>query len=150
MIPSVMASFVSLLFRKQVVLEYGLPISAFFIWGDDWEYTRRISLMLKCYTIPSSKVIHRVKENKTVCIAGDTPDRLDRYSYFYRNDVYIYRREGPAGWVWIILKDLWHTVQVLLFSKTMRGHRIKTIWSGLWKGFSFHPTPPRCPEPGEL
>lgn len=42
-IPVVMASFVSLFLKTSVVKEVGLPIKEFFIWTDDWEYTRRIS-----------------------------------------------------------------------------------------------------------
>ena len=45
-IPSVMASFVSLLVPAQAVRRFGLPIAEFFIWSDDWEYTRRISRAL--------------------------------------------------------------------------------------------------------
>ena len=37
------ASFVSLLLKSDTIKKYGLPYKEFFIWGDDWEYTRRIS-----------------------------------------------------------------------------------------------------------
>ena len=40
LIPAVMASFVSLFLKAAVVKEVGLPIKDFFIWTDDWEYTR--------------------------------------------------------------------------------------------------------------
>ena len=40
--PVVMASFVSLFLKRETVLELGLPIKEFFIWTDDWEYTRGI------------------------------------------------------------------------------------------------------------
>ena len=42
-----MASFVSLFIKTPVVKELGLPIKDFFIWTDDWEYTRRISRKYK-------------------------------------------------------------------------------------------------------
>ena len=41
--PIAMASFVSLLIKTSIIEELGLPIKEFFIWTDDWEYTRRIS-----------------------------------------------------------------------------------------------------------
>ena len=38
-----MASFVSLFVKTDIIKEMGLPIKEFFIWTDDWEFTRRIS-----------------------------------------------------------------------------------------------------------
>ena len=108
LVPSVMASFVSLFLKRSTVAAFGLPISEFVIWSDDWEYTRRISMKTKCYTIQDSQVIHAMKSNGVVNIATDTLDRLPRYRYFYRNDVYLYRREGLRGWVWLVAKDIWH------------------------------------------
>lgn len=140
LVPSVMASFVSLFLKRSAVSTFGLPISDFFIWSDDWEYTRRISMKTQCYTVRDSKVIHAMKSNSVVNIAIDTPDRLPRYQYFYRNDVYLYRREGLRGWIWLIGKDIWHSVQVLLFSKSQRIGRISMIWKGFIAGCRF------CPE----
>lgn len=57
-IPAVMASFVSLFLRTETVRRYGLPIAEFFIWSDDWEYTRRISRAQPCYVVPASRVVH--------------------------------------------------------------------------------------------
>ena len=112
-IPAVMASFVSLLVPTEVVRTYGLPIAEFFIWSDDWEYTRRISRDMPCYVVPGSRVLHAMQNPGIVNIAADDPSRWDRYRYFYRNDVVLYRREGLRGWLWLLAKDLWHTLQVL-------------------------------------
>lgn len=138
-IKSAMASFVSLLIPRETVLKYGYPISEFFIWGDDWEYTRRISRNLLCYTVPKSICKHLMKQNSVVNIATDTPDRLSRYTYFYRNDVYLYRREGLGGWIWLLFKDIWHSVQVIIKGKDSRNSRLKTIWKGFASGCHFHP-----------
>ena len=54
--PVVMASFVSLLIPTAVVRELGLPIKEFFIWTDDWEFTRRISRKYPCYLVTDSVV----------------------------------------------------------------------------------------------
>ncbi|MGN0974893.1 MAG: glycosyltransferase [Gemmiger sp.] len=48
LVPSVMASFVSLFLPAKTVFLYGLPFREFFIWSDDWEYTRRISRQEAC------------------------------------------------------------------------------------------------------
>ena len=138
-IPSVMASFVSLFLRAETVRDFGLPIGEFFIWSDDWEFTRRISRKRPCYTVPQSRVVHAMKNKTVVNIAKDTPDRLSRYRYFYRNDVVLYRGEGPAGWLWLLCKDAWHSVQVLTGKCPDKGKRLGIIWTSFGAGVRFHP-----------
>lgn len=138
-LPAVMASFVSLFVRREEVERFGLPIAEFFIWSDDWEYTRRISRERPCYVVPGSRVVHAMQNPGTVNIAADAPSRWDRYRYFYRNDVVLYRREGLQGWLWLLAKDLWHTVQVLGDRRGQRGKRIAIIWKGFAAGVRFHP-----------
>ena len=144
-IPAVMASFVSLFLRTETVRRYGLPIAEFFIWSDDWEYTRRISREKPCYVVPSSRVVHAMQNPGVVNIAKDVPARWARYRYFYRNDVVLYRREGVIGWLWLLAKDAWHTVQVLRDGQGRRAERIKIIWKGFAAGVKFHPQTPYLP-----
>lgn len=139
-IPSVMASFVSLFVPTKMIRQYGLPIAEFFIWSDDWEYTRRISREMPCYVVPGSRVIHAMKNPGTVNIATDVPDRWERYHYFYRNDVVLYRREGIRGWVWLLAKDLWHTLQVVRDPRGRHCFRVATIWKGFADGIRFTPS----------
>ena len=144
-IPAVMASFVSLFLRTETVHRYGLPIAEFFIWSDDWEYTRRISRAKPCYVIPASRVVHAMQNPGVVNIARDVPARWARYRYFYRNDVVLYRREGLSGWLWLLAKDSWHTVQVLRDRQGCRAERIKIIWKGFAAGVRFRPQIPYLP-----
>lgn len=139
LVPSVMASFVSLFLRTETVRRFGLPIAEFFIWSDDWEYTRRISRQLPCYTVSGSRVVHAMQNSTVVNIAADIPARWERYRYFYRNDVYLYRREGFVGWVWVLFKFAWHSVQVLASKAGKRGHRLAIIWKGFLAGVRFDP-----------
>lgn len=138
-IPAVMASFVSLFLRTETIRKFGLPIAEFFIWSDDWEYTRRISREQIGYVVPQSRVVHAMKNPGTVNIATDVPSRWDRYRYFYRNDVVLYRREGVKGWLWLLAKDLWHTLQVLRDPRGQRRKRIGIIWNGFMAGMRFAP-----------
>lgn len=144
-IPAVMASFVSLFLRTEAVRQLGLPIAEFFIWSDDWEYTRRISRAKPCYVIPASRVVHAMQNPGVVNIARDVPARWARYRYFYRNDVVLYRREGLSGWLWLLAKDSWHTVQVLRDRQGCRAERIKIIWKGFAAGVRFRPQIPYLP-----
>lgn len=138
-VPSVMASFVSLFVRSRTVQRVGLPIAEFFIWSDDWEYTRRISRLLPCFTVSDSRVAHAMQNSTVVNIAADVPARWDRYRYFYRNDVYLYRREGLIGWLWILAKFSWHSAQVLISKSGRRKERLAIIWKGFAAGVRFNP-----------
>lgn len=141
-VPAVMASFVSLFLRTETVRQFGLPIAEFFIWSDDWEYTRRISRVKPCYALAASWVVHAMQNPGVVNIAKDVPARWARYRYFYRNDVVLYRREGLPGWLWLLAKDAWHTVQVLRDGQGHRAERIGIIWKGFAAGVKFHPQIP--------
>lgn len=141
--PVQMASFVSLFLKATVIQKMGLPLRQFFIWTDDWEYTRRISRAMPCYVVWNSTVIHAMKSKTIANIATDVPERLFRYRYFYRNDVYLYRREGLKGWLWLLAKDLWHSVQVLQKSSD-KLEKLKIIWGGFWTGIKFAPQVEFC------
>lgn len=135
----VMASFVSLFLPAKIVKEMGLPIKEFFIWTDDWEYTRRISRKYPCYAVPQSIVIHKSKSNIGANIATESADRLDRFDYLYRNDVYLYRREGIKGFCYEAIRLAAHCARVILKSKDNKKKRLGKIFLGTRKGFKFNP-----------
>lgn len=139
LIPSGAATFVSVLFPVSVIREVGLPIKEFFIWADDLEYTRRISLRFPCYVIPSSVVLHKCSTNNGSNISTDEDARISRYNYAYRNEVYLYRREGISGIKHILLRTPYHIYKVLRFSPSKKGERIKIILFATLKGISFNP-----------
>lgn len=135
----VMASFVSLFIPVKIIKEVGLPIKDFFIWTDDWEYTRRISKRYKCYYVSESVVVHKSNFNKGANVANDSVERLNRYYYLYRNDVYLYKREGILGIGYEICRLNWHIIRILLFSKDNYIKRLKCIFNGTLKGLTFNP-----------
>lgn len=137
--PIIMSTFVSFFVSAKVVKEVGLPIKEFFIWADDLEYSRRISRKYPSYFIPDSIVIHKCKSNNGSNIATDSEDRLNRYKYAYRNEVYIYRREGLPGWIHLILKTGLHTVRVITKSQNNKKKRLGIVWKSTINGLSFHP-----------
>ena len=135
----VMASFVSLFVPADIVRELGLPIKEFFLWTDDWEWTRRISRKYPCYLVTNSVVTHKSKSNIGADISSETADRLDRFNYLYRNDVVLYRREGLNGFVYEIVRLTGHCIRVILKSKDHKWERIKKIIGGTREGLKFHP-----------
>ena len=138
-VPCGAATFVSLLVPARVVREVGLPIGEFFIWADDLEYTRRISRRYPCYVIPASVTVHKCRTNNGGNISTDSADRIDRYRYAYRNEVYVYRREGLSGYKRLLLRTTLHILRVLAKARDKRLLRIRVILGATLKGFGFHP-----------
>lgn len=133
------ASFVSIMFPREVVKEVGLPIKDFFIWGDDTEYTLRISAKYPSYMSMDSIVHHHMKENVGVdIISGDTA-RVSRYFYEFRNKFYMHKKRGFKG----TLSFTKHTVRTILNilskSKDGKGTKIKVVLKGYFKGLTFNP-----------
>ncbi len=138
-VPVMMATFVSVLIPAEKVHQVGLPIKEFFIWSDDLEYTRRLSRQYPCYAVTGSRVLHDMHSNDKVNIATDSADRLGRYAYLYRNEVYVYRREGIKGWLYLVPRVCFHLLKVLLKSE-QKGKKMQVILSSFFAGFRFRPT----------
>ncbi len=134
------ATFVSLFLPSRVVLQMGLPIKEFFIWGDDVEYTRRISEKYVCYYVPESVVLHKTANNEGSNIATDDVSRMDRYRYAYRNEVYIARKENLSRKLYQISKIAFHIVRVILKSHGYRWKKIKIIVGASVEGLKFRPS----------
>ena len=132
------ASFVSLFIKVETIREVGLPYKEFFIWADDWEYTRRISKREKCYYIPSSIVDHLSGSNVGADIITVPADRIDRFKYMYRNDVVLYRQDGMEGYTYLFIRNMTHIAKVL-FKSSDKKKKLKIIVKSTKEGFSFSP-----------
>lgn len=133
-----MASFVSLFVPARIIKNVGLPIKEFFIWTDDWEFTRRISQKYSCYLLNESVVIHKSKSNIGANIATDSIDRLDRFFYLYRNDVYLYRREGTKGFFYEAVRLSYHILRIV-FKSDNKLLRVRQLVKGTRAGITFNP-----------
>lgn len=138
-VPVIMVTFVSFFVKSETVREFGLPIKEFVIWSDDYEYSRRISRKLPCYAIPESRVVHAMASNQKVGIEHDSRDRLWRYEKLYRNEVYVYRREGLRGLAFLFLRVNLHRARVLLHAEDMKREKLRVIGRSFRSGFRFHP-----------
>ena len=137
--PCTLASFVSLFVPSAIIREVGLPIKDFFIWTDDWEFTRRISRIHPCYVVGASVVTHASANNGAGTIIDDVPERLDRYRMVYRNDVVLYRSEGLKGYGYLAARGLGHIYRVLRHSKDNKAKKIGIIVSSNIEGLRFKP-----------
>lgn len=135
------ATFVSLLIPRSTVLQVGLPIKEFFIWGDDIEYTRRIAVRrsLPSYMVGRSQVIHAMENNDGSCIATDQESRLGRYNYAFRNENFLYRQEGIGGLLYYAAKCALNVLRVLTIAPNRRAARIWIIIRQFFIGFFFNP-----------
>ncbi len=138
--PVMMATFVSAFFPAERVRAVGLPIKEFFIWADDLEYTRRLSRLYPCYAVADCRVLHAMESNRRVDIATDSPARLERYRYLYRNEVFLYRREGAWGLVYFAARLLCHCGRVVVSHAPRKGQRLKTVVFSALSGLRFRPT----------
>lgn len=134
-------TFVSFFVRTKVIEKIGLPITDFFIWNDDTEYSYRISHSYDCYLDESSVVIHKMARNSPVDIISEKdPNRLTRYKYYYRNRWYVLKNWQHLGRL-RYLKRFTFQLFHLLFSK-QGGHKFQKVgimFRGMFNGWKFNP-----------
>jgi len=145
------ATFVSLFLRTGTVCKVGNVIADYFIWGDDIEYTRRIAVRekLPCFAVGQSQVVHAMKENNGSSIATDSPERLGRYRYAFRNEAHLYRQEGFKGVCCYLAKCGVNAVRILRVPAKMKGRRFGVLLVGFCKGLAFHPQTEMIKKQGE-
>lgn len=133
-------SFVSLLINKEIIEELGLPIKEFFIWADDVEYTSRISEKYNGYMVINSKVIHKMNKNISTNIIFDTDDRIDRYFYYYRNKMYLYKNYYNNKQKIKFIYSILNSIGKVIFTQNRNKYKkIKIILKGLLRGIIFNP-----------
>mgnify|MGYP004602934137 FL=1 len=134
------ATFVSLFLRSDVICRFGLPITEFFIWGDDLEFTRRIAVRgrVPCFLAGQSQVVHATRNNEGSNIALDAPERIGRYFYAFRNEAYLYRQEGMKGRLYCFAKRGRDFLRIMKNGKP-RFPRLGVLTRGIWAGMFFRP-----------
>lgn len=85
------ATFVGVLVNLDFAKRTPLPVADFFIWGDDLEYTRRLSSLGQSVLVPLSQIRHPAKPPSTTPMG-------DRLFYLVRNGFW---RRKQVGWGFI-------------------------------------------------
>ena len=87
------ATFVSLLINARAVEALGLPVGSFFIWGDDTEYTTRLTHNYgPAYMVGKSTVLHKRANAKSLDIQNENdPVRIANFHRLYRNNLIVQR-----------------------------------------------------------
>lgn len=133
------ATFVSVLIPTSVSIEVGLPIKEFFIWGDDTEYTIRISRKFDCFLIGDSVVKHlRVGDKPIRLIELTDKRRINMQKLSIRNQIFL-SKKGYYGSKHKIIFVIWHfvTFKRLLFKGEW--YKMKIFLKGIKEGLSFNP-----------
>lgn len=135
------ATFVSILIDRHTVVDKGYPIKEFFIWGDDTEYTLRISSDYKCYYVPESIVIHKIGINEGAVIFRDysEKDRLIRYRYAYRNRFYYTRNRESKDKILYFARVLNDIRRIVFFENPNKLYKLKLLILGTLEGMFFKP-----------
>lgn len=133
-------SFVSCFFSSDIVKQVGLPLKEFFVWGDDAEYTKRISEIKDSYFVSKSIVTHKMNSNIPTDISQDSPDRLFRYKYSYRNMYYVNKKQGNKLSMLLYYYGIFLDIKKVLRSKQSgKWKKIRIIIKGVRDGHKFNP-----------
>lgn len=130
------ATFVSVLFSRAAVDKCGFPNRKFFIWGDDKEYTLRISSAGYMGLMSGhSVVLHkRAQVGSLSLVTEENINRIRMMKNLYRNTVWIELRKktflGAATVIYTILQD---TFLIVFKSRSLRSARLKSLYSGLYE-----------------
>jgi dTDP-4-dehydrorhamnose reductase len=137
-IPVRPATYVSILVPRASLQRYGLPLAPMFMWGDDTEYTLRLSQDIPGYLVAGSKVWHLRKVSGSINIQRETdPGRTALHRHFIRNEQYIARQYHSRRRVVTVFLS-----RLMLAARMLKGGQVeksRIIFKGLLESFSFNP-----------
>lgn len=132
------SSFVSMLVSADAIKHVGYPISDFFIWGDDVEFSERISAHFPSFCVTGSLVTHKMARNQKVDILTDDLGRISRYYYDVRNKMYMVHKKGMKESMKYYVHFL-HILLIILFSGHGSLKKIRVMLHGFFDGIFFRP-----------
>ena len=139
MIKVVRATFVSVLIPTNIICEVGLPYKEYFIWGDDLEYTGRISLKFDCYVACNSIVVHKRHVQERLSFEKEKDRfRIGNYFYAFRNTFHNYKKGASR----IKLFLGYNRLVLRCISMLLKGHpqKAKIIAKALLAILTFSPS----------
>lgn len=135
-------SFVSVLINANAVHELGLPYKEFYIWGDDQEYTRRITSAgyLGLYSADSIAV-HKTPANYRAYVYNDDIKNLWKHKCGFRNELFMIRKsKGILPYVFYMgVRFIYTGFKILKLRKDHKWAFFKGMYSAVWSSLFFHP-----------
>lgn len=131
------ASFVSLVVPTDLIRQIGLPITEYFIWWDDTEYTMRLSQVGRGIIVHDSKVIHDLPRNEGVNFGQVNDQNLWKFKYGARNESsYRWHHGNKFSWLEFFLLT---TVRMNRGDVAAK-HRL-AVYREVLRGLRFDPAP---------
>jgi GT2 family glycosyltransferase len=132
------ATFVSILVPRATIEKHGLPIAQMFIWGEDTEYTLRMTRDVPGYMVGSSKVQHLRQTSGALNIRTETnATRLNYHRHFIRNELYVAAKyRGARALSKCRLRQL-RSIAQFIFSGQF--NKAAIVLQGLLESFNFSP-----------
>jgi GT2 family glycosyltransferase len=135
-------SFVSILIKQTVIKQVGYPISDFYIWCTDVEYTKRIAEagFWGIFAF-NSNVWHKTKNNYEASIKDASLDFAWRYYYNARNQTYIIRKYKESHFscfrqiIFNTIRDIFNCLK----RKESRFTILSIVLKGRFMGLFFNP-----------
>lgn len=134
------ATYVSILVPRASLARYGLPLAPMFMWGDDTEFTLRISQDAPGYLVAASKVLHLRRVSGAIDILRELdPKRIELHRHLVRNELFVARKYFRKRRVLGLLMSRLTLVSRML----MRGQfaKARIILAGLRESVGFVPVP---------
>jgi dTDP-4-dehydrorhamnose reductase len=134
------ATMTSMLLPRSTLAEFGAPRSDFFIWGEDTDYTLRITQRLPGFLVGGSLAVHLRGTPGDLNILNEAePRRIRNFYYLYRNTAYLRRAYWPRHGFYLFLGKAASQFLGALLKREHRLLRAWTILSGTWAGLFFRP-----------
>ncbi|MDB5410620.1 MAG: glycosyl transferase [Rhodospirillales bacterium] len=145
------ATLTSVLLPRTTLVECGTPRGDFFIWGEDSDYTLRITNWRPGYLVGGSRALHlRGVAGELDIFNESDPRRLDYFYYLYRNTTYLRRTYWPLRGLCLFLGKAALQLCRSLGQKQHRWKRAHAIAAGVAAGLFFRPRPEPLASSGEL
>lgn len=129
------ATFCACFVSTDAVRAVGLPLKEYFLWGDDTEYTLRLSKYYgQAYLAGKSKVLHKRTGSQSLSIVQEeNPNRMKLYFFYVRN--YLINLRLYFGVLAPFAKTahfLLMMLQILLGKSKLKGKKIAVLWKGIF------------------
>jgi dTDP-4-dehydrorhamnose reductase len=130
----------SILLPRATIARFGAPCRDYFLWGEDTDYTLRITDWRPGWLVGRSRAVHLRGVGGFLDIFNERePARISNFYYLYRNTTYLRRAFWPAhGLVLFLGKAALHFVRALL-GREHRLRRARAILAGTLAGLVFKP-----------
>jgi GT2 family glycosyltransferase len=130
----------SVLLPRSTIARCGTPCRDFFLWGEDTDYTLRITNWRPGWLVGRSRAVHLRSVGGFLDIFNETDaKRLRNFYYLYRNTTYLRRKFWPFhGFALFLGKAMLHFAQALVMPRH-RFLRAGVILAGTVMGLFFRP-----------